>query len=187
MTKTFFIIPGFKQAPTAKNFVWLKEFLAGRGFKVIVIPVRWNYRTMPDWVKEFIAVYDTNKTDANYILGFSYGAVIAFLAANTVKPEKIFLCSLSSDFKEDIPSMKKWIKNYIGKRRIAEATKISAKDYASKLEIPSVVFYGEAEGRQYPQLKIRCEETVRIARGSKLVIVKDAPSRYRLSKLSESY
>lgn len=175
MTKTFFIIPGFKQKPTAKDFVWLKEFLADRGFKVVIVPIKWNYRTMSDWVEEFIAIYNANKTEDNYILGFSYGAVIAFLSANTVKPKKILLCSLSSDFKEDIPSMQKWIRNYVGKKRMAEMCKISAVDTAKKLKIPSVVFYGDVEGRRYPQLKIRCEETTKIACNSKLVIVKDAP------------
>ncbi|GEM_PF-5219325 len=60
MTKTFFIIPGFKQKPTAKNFAWLKEFLAGRGFKVVAVPIKWNYRMMSDWVEEFIAIYNAN-------------------------------------------------------------------------------------------------------------------------------
>jgi hypothetical protein len=71
--------------------------------------------------------------------------------------------------------MKKWIRNYIGKRRIADMCKISAVDVAKKLNIPSVVFYGEAEGRQHPQLKIRCEETANLSPRSKLVLVKDAP------------
>jgi predicted alpha/beta hydrolase family esterase len=101
MSKTFFIIPGFKQKPTAKSFDWLREFLSKRGLKVVVVPIKWNYHVMSDWVKEFTTSYNTHKTDINYILGFSYGAVIALLVANILKPEKIFLCSLSSDFKED--------------------------------------------------------------------------------------
>jgi len=130
---------------------------------------------MPDWVEELVAVYNTSKTEINYILGFSYGAVITFLAANILRPKKIYLCSLSPDFQEDIPVMKKWIKVYIGKRRLKAANSINARDIAKELKIPSVVFYGEGEGGQYPQLKIRCEETTKLARRSRLVVVKNAP------------
>jgi hypothetical protein len=38
-----------------------------------------------------------------------------------------------------------------------------------------LVFCGEKEGRAYPQLKKRCEETVQLASNAKLIIVKDSP------------
>lgn len=173
--KKFFVIPGFKQKHTDKSYLWLKKFLSARGFDVVCVPIEWNRRTMSDYIVEFEDFYNKNKADENYVLGFSYGAVITFITAHKLKPSKIFLCSLSPDFKEDLTNTKQWILDYIGKRRTLDAMSRSGKVIAKNLTIPSVVFYGEKEGEQYPKLKNRCEETVRLAQNSKLVIVKDSP------------
>lgn len=130
---------------------------------------------MNEYVQDFIEIYGKHKSDENYVLGFSYGAVIAFLSANTVKPNKIYLCSLSPDFKEDVSAMTPWMQKYVGKRRIAYSLKTSGREAARNLKIPSVVFYGEAEVKDYPQIKVRCEETVNLAARSKLVVVKESP------------
>lgn len=173
--KTFFFIPGFGQKATDKKFSWLISFLKKKNFNVIKVPVEWKYKTMSDYISDFENFYNKNKTETNYILGFSYGAVIAFLSANKLKSKKIYLCSLSPDFNEDLSGMKPWIKKLIGKRRIIEIKKNSGKTIAKNLFIPSVVFYGEAEGKAYPKLKIRCEETAKLAKNSKLIVVKKAP------------
>lgn len=173
--KKIFIIPGFKQKATDKQFMWLKKFLVEKGFNVSLVSITWDYRTMTDYVLEFENFYKKNKVDENYVLGFSYGAVIAFITANKLKPKKIFLCSLSPDFKEDIPNMRQWVLNYIGKNRVADFLTRSGKKIAEELTVPATIFYGEKEGRQYPQLKIRCEETVKLAKQARLVIVKKSP------------
>lgn len=173
--KKIFIIPGFKQKPTSKSFVWLKNFLVDKKYKVEIVPITWNYKTMSDYVSEFENFYNKNKVEENYILGFSYGAVIAFITAEKLKPEKIFLCSLSSDFKEDVSSMSNFIKQYIGKKRVLDCLTRSGKGIAKKLTIPTIIFYGELEGKLYPQLRKRCEETAKLVRNSKLVIVKNSP------------
>ena len=173
--KKIFIVPGFKQKTTDKQFVWLKRFLIAKGFTVSLVPITWERATMTDYAVEFESFYEKHKVKDNYVLGFSYGAVIAFITANKLKPKKIYLCSLSSDFKEDVRSMKPRIAKYIGKRRISDSLQRSGKEIAQDLAVPAVVFYGEKEGRQYPQLKIRCEETARLAKQAKLVVVKGSP------------
>ncbi len=173
--KTFFIIPGFKQKSTDSNFVWLEKFLSEKGFRVILVSITWDRKVMSDYVAEFEEFFNRNKGKDNYVLGFSYGAVIAFVTAQKLQPKKIFLCSLSPDFKEDLKHQKQWILNYIGKRRVVDTLTRSGVSIAKKLTVPSVVFYGEKEGKQYPDLKKRCEETVLLATHSKLVIVKDSP------------
>jgi pimeloyl-ACP methyl ester carboxylesterase len=173
--KKIFIIPGFKQKPTDKYFIWLKKFLHSKNFDVVIVPINWNYKTMSDYIKEFEKFYNKHKSEENYILGFSYGAVITFITAERLKPKKIFLCSLSSDFKEDVPKMSNFIKQYIGKKRILDCLTRSGKSIAKELTIPTVIFYGEKEGKQYPQLKKRCEETAKISKNSKLIIVKNSP------------
>ncbi len=102
------------------------------------------------------------------------------MTAQELVPKKVFLCSLSPDFKEDIPwALKHFpdIVKYIGKRRFENVKTRSALAIAKKLTIPSVVFYGETEGKKFTQLKKRCEETVKLARKSKLIVVKDAPHK----------
>jgi pimeloyl-ACP methyl ester carboxylesterase len=175
--KTFFLLPGFGMQPKHKSFKWLVIFLKQRGFRVVETPINWDYKTLSKNTLEFIEFFNKNKGSENYVLGFSYGAVIAFLSANIVKPKKIYLCSLSPDFKEDRKFMSKKIAKYIGKRRFADAYKREGKKLAKELKVPSVVFYGEEEGKKFPSLKIRCKETARLAKNSKLVVVKDAPHK----------
>lgn len=177
--RTFFIVPGFKMRPASRSFSWLKTFLRSKGFSVRGVPIAWDRRTMEDYVEEFKVFYEKHKTAENYVLGFSYGAVIAFLSANDLEPRKIYLCSLSPDFREDIPKIRSWIERYVGKRRISEMKTRSGRKFARALRVPSVVFYGEVEGKKFPSLKVRCEETVALAPRSRLVVVKDAPHDIR--------
>lgn len=173
--KSFFIIPGFKQKVTNKDFAWLKRFLTQKGFNVLMVPIEWDHKTMTDYTTQFEKFFDKNKSKENYVFGFSYGAAITFITAQKLKPKKIFLCSLSPDFKEDLIYQKKWILDYIGKKRVADNMQRSGVKIANNLSIPSIVFYGEREGKQYPNLKNRCEETVKLAKNSRCIVVKDAP------------
>lgn len=173
--KTIFIIPGFTDTIDGDaRYTWLVTFLKKKGFKVVKTLVRWKNRTITEYVKDFKEFYKKNKGRENYILGFSYGAVIAFISASDLKPKKIFLCSLSADFKEDALKMKPWIIKYIGKKRFEDAKTRSARSIAKKLSVPSIIFYGEAEGKDYPDIKNRAEETQKLAKTSKLVVIPKA-------------
>lgn len=155
-------------------FSWLVEYLTREGYVVVKVPLDWNYKTISNNAKEFVAYFNKNKDDTNYVLGFSYGAVITFITANQVLPDKIFLCSLSPTFVEDQHWEKKWIK-YIGKRRYEDSLTRSSVRIARDIRVPSVVFCGEKEAIKYPALMKRCREVSKIAPQSKLVVVKDAP------------
>ena len=170
----FFIIPGFRMQTTDKPFAWLVDFLLSKGFNVIKVPVEWNYKVLSQNAEDFVDFYLKNKGEKNYILGFSYGAVLAFLTANQLNPNKIFLCSLSPTFREDRDWNKKII-NYIGKRRFEDSLKIGARDIAKNLKISSVIFCGEKEADQYPALLKRCKEVAKLSPKSKLVLVEKAP------------
>lgn len=163
--------------PKSRQFTWLSTFLKQKGFKVVVAPITWTRRTNEECAEEFVSIFNKDKTAANYVLGFSYGAVIALMTANALKPKKIFLCSLSPDFKEDVPAMKKWIQKYIGVHRFREAKAKSGHTLAKSLMVPSVIFYGTAEGKMYPRMVVRAQETSRLARRSKLVVVQGAPHK----------
>lgn len=159
-----------------KPFSWLVKYLEAKGMRVVKVPINWKNRVLSQNAIEFIDFYSKQKSEENYVLGFSYGAVITILTANILKPKKIFLCSLSPDFSEDREWMKTIeVKKYIGTRRFADTLTRSGRKIAQKLMIPSVVFYGEAEGKEFPQLVKRCKETVRLAKNSKLIVVEEAP------------
>lgn len=179
--KTFFIIPGFKEQATDKNYAWLFKFLKTKNYKVIPVPVKWNYKTLSENKMELVDFFKNYKSKENYILGFSYGAVLAMLTANEIKPKKLYLCSLSPDFSEDLRFMSSDIKKYIGKRRLLDIENRSGRELAKSLNVHTTVFYGEDEGKQYPQLKKRCEETVKLAPKTKLVMIKEAPHQIDFS------
>lgn len=184
--KKFFIIPGFKEKSTSKKYAWLKNFLTTKGFEVVLVPVIWNRKTISENAKEFQEFYNKQKGNENYILGFSFGAMIAFISAECLQPKKVFLCSLSPYFREDIKNEKQWILDSIGTKRTNDFSLMSGKVIAKELKIPTTVFYGEEEGRRYPKLKKRCEETVRIAYEAKLVVVKNAPHDISFPKYIEA-
>lgn len=173
--KKFFIVPGFKEKITNKKYISLKNFLTTKGFEVVMVSVTWERKTISENAKEFQEFYNKKKGEENYILGFSFGAMITFISAQKLQPKKIFLCSLSPYFKEDLKNEKPWILDYIGTRRTADFLLMSGKTIAKDLTIPTTVFYGEEEGRRYPKLKKRCEETASLVNKVKLVIVKNAP------------
>jgi len=160
-----------------KPFQWLVKFLENKKIKVIKTPIQWKNKTLSENSNEFIGFFNKHKTEENYILGFSYGAVITLLTASKTKPEKIYLCSLSPDFIEDRDVMIPRQKKYIGKKRFADTATRSGIDLAKNLKIPTVVFYGEKEGKDYLQLKKRCQETVQLAQNAKLIVVKNSPHK----------
>lgn len=176
-TPTFFIVPGFKEKAPYEGYSWLVSDLKKKRFIVALVPIKWDYRIMSEYIADFKRYYLEHKTDANYILGFSFGAVIAFSLASELLPNKIFLCSLSPDFREDVSSMKLWVQKLVGKKRLSDSNLRSGREIAKQLKVPSVVFYGEKEGKYYPQLKIRCEETASLAKNSKLIVIPKAPHK----------
>lgn len=175
--KKFFIIPGFMQSAKDKQFDWLRKTLENKGFSVVLVPISWKYHTMTQYIAEFKGLYEKNKSTKNYILGFSYGAVIAFATASELKPDKIYLCSLSPDFAEERMRMKKSLRKLIGARRYQDGKKRSAIEIARKINIPTVILYGEKEGYKFPDLKLRAEQTSKLIKKSRLIVVKNAPHK----------
>jgi pimeloyl-ACP methyl ester carboxylesterase len=173
--KKMFLIPGFGQNTNEEYFYWLVDLLKKKGFDVVGVPITWNRRIMSDYINEFKIFFEKNKSKNNYFFGFSYGSVIAISTATELKPKKIYLCSLSPDFKEDVVNLKPWLQKLVGKKRIKNSMTRSGREIAKNLTVPVVLFYGEQEGKKFPDLKKRAEETARLAKNAKVILVKDAP------------
>jgi len=175
MSKTIFLIPGFKTQISDIRYHWLILYLQSKKYEVQPVPITWKNQTVTQNAGEFLNFFQNNKSKNNYVFGFSYGAVIALMTAGVVKPKKLILCSLSPDFKEDSELMPNWLKKYIGANRYIDTKNRSAVKLAKSLEVETVIFCGEKESVDYPQLLKRCAETAKFVKNSQLIMVKDAP------------
>jgi esterase/lipase len=175
MPKTIFLIPGFKTQITDPLYKELVSYLEKKNYTVKPVPITWKNRTLTKNAEEFNNYFEKNKGKVNYVLGFSYGAVISLMTAKIIKPDKLILCSLSPDFKEDSKMMPGWLIKYIGVNRYLDTKTRSANNLAKSLDIETVILYGEKEGADYPQLKKRSEEIAKHSKKTKLIVVKNAP------------
>ncbi|MCL4418739.1 hypothetical protein M1146_01400 [Patescibacteria group bacterium] len=105
--KTIFIIPGFAQRPTNKAYKEIARILKSEGYFPVLVTIPWRKSTISQNSEYFLKVYKKIKARKKYILGFSYGAMIAFIASTKVSTSGLILCSLSPYFKEDIPKTNK--------------------------------------------------------------------------------
>ncbi len=75
--------------------------LKKEGYTPIPVSIPWKQTTISENTEYFLKKYKKIDTKKKYILGFSYGAIIALLASTKVKTSGLILCSLSPYFKED--------------------------------------------------------------------------------------
>lgn len=173
MKKTLFIIPGFMEKSTDSRYANLIKVFKEKCFDIIYVPIIWKHRTYTDYAKQFKEFYQKNKTGNDFVLGFSYGAVVAFMIAPQIKPKKLFLCSISNIFKEDLEDMNKkrnLIIKFIGKRRFLDAQNISANKIAQEIKTPTDIFIGEKELTDKP-FKKRVYLIHKIIKYSNLIVV----------------
>ncbi len=104
--KTVFIIPGFRHKPTDKAYKTIANILKSEGYFPIPVTIPWKQTTISENTEYFLKKYKKIETKKKYILGFSFGAMIAFLASTKVKTSGLILCSLSPYFKEDMTKLR---------------------------------------------------------------------------------
>lgn len=100
--KTVFIIPGYKHQPQNKAYKTIARMLKSEGYSPISIKIPWKQTTISQNTDYFLKKYKKINSRKKYILGFSFGAMIAFLASTKVSVSGLILCSLSPYFKEDL-------------------------------------------------------------------------------------
>ena len=103
--KVIYIIPGFGQKTTHKAYRILSQMLRAKGFEPILISIPWKNTTISQNSEYFINEFKKTKSKEKYILGFSLGAMIAFIASTKVEVAGLILCSLSPYFSEDLPKI----------------------------------------------------------------------------------
>ncbi|HVZ67202.1 MAG TPA: hypothetical protein VG917_02975 [Patescibacteria group bacterium] len=142
--RTVFIIPGFRQNPKSNSYKRVTKLFAEEGFQVISIEIKWKNKTISQTVEDFIKIYRSFKTQEKYILGFSYGAMIAFIAGTKVKSDGLILCSLSPFFSEDLKTNRS--RSLIMRKRYKDFSKLRAEFLSKKLKTKKVLMlYGTYE------------------------------------------
>lgn len=179
--RSVFILSGFDlhETATSADFSQLREGLAYKGYQVVPVDISWRRKTPSQYAEEFVAFYTKHRASENIIIGNSFGAVIALLAAPKVKPNALYLCSLSPFFKEDRSRRSASVGiRYFGKRRVQDLWSYSADKAAKSLNgtnIKVAVLYGEKEHQTSPTLVARCKSVASQVKGSTLLEIKDAP------------
>ena len=173
--KTLFIIPGFTHHPGQPPYRKLKTHFEKKGFKVVMVPITWRWKVMSDYVEQFKKIYKKYPAENVTVLGFSFGAMTALIAAKELQPDRLVLCSLSPYFKEDHGSLRWWWKGVVGANRMKDFAKYSADALAKSLKIPTIFFYGSVEASKHPMLKARIETMAKRIPGSQVIVVKDSP------------
>ncbi len=175
MGKIIYIIPGFKQSPKSKGFKELSNMFTQRGINPVIVKIDWKRKVMSDYVEEFL---QENPAHGKYVIGFSFGAMIALIAAEKIKPKLLILCSLSPYFKEDLRKRSRhWIDVRVGKKRLKDFQDYSFNKIAAKIKCRTLILVGEKEiGIMHP----RAKDANRKLKNSKLVVVPKA--RHKISQ-----
>lgn len=168
-SKVIFIIPGYRQLPTSNAYKELSKILKTEGYSPVVVNIPWKNRTISQNAKYFIKKYEKTQAHKKYILGFSYGAMIAFVAATQVKTEGVILCSLSPYFQEDAFRFNNPTTQLMAERYM-DFTSLHSKTLAKKLKTQHVLMlYGAKEAQA---LIKRVKETFEEISASQKSIIK---------------
>lgn len=174
MKKIAYIIPGFRHSTNAKEYKEVAKLFELRQIKTVPIKIHWKYRTMTDYVDEFLAQVKHEKDDEAYLFGFSWGAMIALISARKIKPKKLILASLSPYFREDLPAMKNWWRLNVGKKRELDFKKYEFNAIAKRINCPTILLAGEKECQKYKRFKYRVNDAHKKIKNSKLIMILNA-------------
>ncbi|MBI4080314.1 MAG: hypothetical protein HY430_00920 [Candidatus Levybacteria bacterium] len=146
--KIVYIIPGFKQRTSGKAYKEIAAILKSEGYHPILITIPWKKTSISENTAYFLKEYKKVLAKKEYILGFSFGAMIAFLAATKVNTTGLILCSLSPYFQEDLEKMKKNPAAQITRRRYKDFSKLHCSSLAKRVKAGQIhMLYGAKEAK----------------------------------------
>lgn len=144
--KVIFIIPGYKHQPKNKAYINIVEILKREGYKPIPVPICWKQTTISQNSEYFLQKYKKINSKKKYILGFSFGAMIALIASTKVRVSGLILCSLSPYFKEDIAKADKSLISSLRSERYQDFTKLHCATLVKKVKAKQILMlYGTKE------------------------------------------
>jgi len=170
MSKIVYIIPGFGQNTDMPGYTDLIKFFKTKKFKVVPIKITWKNKVMSDYVNEFQNQLVHKKEDDIYLFGFSFGAIIAFISAEKIKPKTLFLASLSPYFKEDLKYNRPAWSKYLGKKRMKDFENFSFNQLSKKINCQTYLF---VEGLKNKEILRRVKDAHKKIKKSELIIIEN--------------
>ncbi|OGC82219.1 MAG: hypothetical protein A2V81_00575 [Candidatus Abawacabacteria bacterium RBG_16_42_10] len=155
---TFFIIPGFGQKTSDPVWQQIKKMVMKHHKNLVMVQPGWKRRTLTDWVEDLNAVRK-QYPEPHYLLGFSYGAMTAFVSGIQLPAKAQVLCSLSPYFEEDLLHTRAWWSKIVGKKRMQDFTKYNFKKLAARSKAKTWLLIGEKES---PEIFQRLKATKKI-------------------------
>jgi pimeloyl-ACP methyl ester carboxylesterase len=101
--RILYLVPGAGQSARGLSYRPLRRLFAKEGFLVVPVSIKWKQFDL-GWLPEYAQAVERaviQEPHEAYLLGFSWGAVSALVAAKRMKPKALILCSLSPYFAED--------------------------------------------------------------------------------------
>ena len=147
MKKIAYIIPGYGESSIhQRSYGKIAKYFESVDITTIQVSINWRKHTLErfdDYVEDFLKQYKKEKNTQVYVLGFSFGAMIAFLTAIKTKPDALILCSPSPYFEEDLKIMKpSWLKWW---RKNFTKSDYSFTKLAEKIGTKTYLLVGEKE------------------------------------------
>ncbi len=144
--KVFFIIPGFRHQPKNKAYKEIAKMLKKEGHITIPVNIRWRQTTISQNCDYFLQKYKKVNSKNKYILGFSLGAMIAFIASTKVNVSGLILCSLSPYFKEDLSKINKNVLSSLKIQQYQDFSKLHCATLAKRIKAKQILMlYGTKE------------------------------------------
>ena len=189
MQKVVYIIPGFKENSNAKIYKEIGKSFEAIGIKPIFTHINWRAKNnlMQDYLKQFIKVFNkTNVKDSEvYLFGFSAGAWIAFMASLDINPKKVFLCSFSPFFKEDMKFWSKYWISSVGKKRFNDFRNHRFNYIIKRFKSKVIFFVGTDEDPNGIMIR-RSKIAHRLIKNSRLVIIPGGTHNIRQKEYLET-
>lgn len=173
MKKVAYIVPGYGETHLRqRSYKKIAQKCISNGIEPIYISIDWHKgdpENFYGYLQEFLSQYKKPIDTKVYVLGFSFGAMIAFLTAEKTKPDGLILCSLSPYFIEDLPTLKpawvKWFQDTFTKSKYRFYT------YASKITAQTYIIVGDKEGDECIK---RAKQAKKHIKNSMLTVVEGA-------------
>lgn len=172
MTKVVFIVPGFGELTSEEKYQKIAGYFKKTDITPIMVDINWKRKVISDYAQEFLVKYEQNKSEVNYFWGFSFGAMICFIASSKVDVNTQILCSLSPYFSEDIPTIRPAWLRYWGKKRTEDFKTLSSENLIRTVKAKTILMFGSKESKEISTSNNRIYELLLCKR--ERYIIKDA-------------
>lgn len=146
--KNVLLISAVNSSFTTDDYGGLIGVIQRRAYDVTPVPIKWKNTVPADWVRQLQQEYGKYDPANTVLAGYSFGAMIAFMAAAERNPSALWLFSLSSYFAEDLPSLSTRQLEFIGPAWHAGFANIQFAALSRRVTCPTILFIGteESEG-----------------------------------------